>query len=101
MEKASKEATTITKTRAPGLFGILFRSGVNASIKILLAILLGDNAAKHSGKFRYRVTEWLTSMMIGPKCPECNGKLMIKSGRFGKFYGCSKYPQCHHTEKLV
>ncbi len=32
------------------------------------------------------------------KCPKCKASLVIKMGRFGKFYGCSKFPECKHTE---
>ncbi|PIN76355.1 DNA topoisomerase I [Candidatus Woesearchaeota archaeon CG10_big_fil_rev_8_21_14_0_10_36_11] len=29
------------------------------------------------------------------KCPKCNeGKLMIRRGKFGRFVGCDKYPEC-------
>jgi DNA topoisomerase-1 len=28
------------------------------------------------------------------KCPECKSKMLIKLGRFGKFYSCSKWPDC-------
>lgn len=34
------------------------------------------------------------------KCPECGSDIIIKFGRFGKFYACSKYPECKHTEPL-
>jgi ssDNA-binding Zn-finger/Zn-ribbon topoisomerase 1 len=30
------------------------------------------------------------------KCPECGKPLVIKEGRFGKFVGCSGYPQCKY-----
>jgi len=33
-------------------------------------------------------------------CPKCNSPLIIKLGRFGKFYACSKFPECRHTESL-
>lgn len=34
-------------------------------------------------------------------CPECgDGRLGVKSGRFGTFIGCSNYPKCRHTESL-
>ncbi|HCP08471.1 MAG TPA: type I DNA topoisomerase, partial [Candidatus Moranbacteria bacterium] len=32
-------------------------------------------------------------------CPECEGGLIMKFGRFGKFIACSNYPECKHTEK--
>lgn len=34
------------------------------------------------------------------KCPRC-GRLMVeKLGRFGRFYACSGFPECKHTESL-
>ncbi|WP_278680442.1 topoisomerase DNA-binding C4 zinc finger domain-containing protein [Leyella stercorea] len=30
-------------------------------------------------------------------CPECGGKLVIRNGKFGPFYGCSNYPKCKFT----
>jgi len=33
-------------------------------------------------------------------CPDCSAKLVIRSGRRGKFLGCSAYPKCRHTENL-
>lgn len=39
---------------------------------------------------------------IGRTCPTCNtGDLVIKYGRFGKFVGCSNYPECRHTEQYI
>jgi len=34
------------------------------------------------------------------KCPECKSDLIIKLGRFGKFYACSNFPKCRFTESL-
>jgi len=34
------------------------------------------------------------------KCPKCNSPLTEKMGRFGRFYGCSKFPECKHTEPI-
>jgi DNA topoisomerase-1 len=36
----------------------------------------------------------------GKTCPKCGADLIIKMGRFGKFYACSKFPECKHTESL-
>jgi DNA topoisomerase-1 len=33
-------------------------------------------------------------------CPECGGKLALKSGRFGPFIACSNYPECRFTKPL-
>jgi len=33
-------------------------------------------------------------------CPECKSKMVVRNGRYGKFWGCTGYPKCRHTEKL-
>jgi len=38
----------------------------------------------------------------GEKCPECKtGDVVIRTGRFGKFYSCSTYPECKYTKQFV
>jgi DNA topoisomerase-1 len=32
-------------------------------------------------------------------CPLCKKPILLKYGRFGKFYACSGYPDCKYTEK--
>ncbi|MFC1701050.1 type I DNA topoisomerase [Patescibacteria group bacterium] len=34
-------------------------------------------------------------------CPKCGKPIIIKMGRFGKFYSCSGFPECKHTEAIV
>lgn len=34
------------------------------------------------------------------KCPECGAPLIIRLGKYGKFYACSKFPECKYTESL-
>jgi DNA topoisomerase-1 len=34
------------------------------------------------------------------KCPNCQAPMIIKWGRFGKFYACSNYPECKTTKPL-
>jgi DNA topoisomerase-1 len=36
----------------------------------------------------------------GRSCPDCGGPLVLKAGRYGKFIGCSSYPNCKHIESL-
>jgi len=33
-------------------------------------------------------------------CPKCNSPLIERFGRFGKFYACSKFPECKYTESI-
>jgi DNA topoisomerase-1 len=35
-----------------------------------------------------------------PKCPECGADLTLRSSRFGKFWGCSRYPECKFLRPL-
>jgi len=35
---------------------------------------------------------------VGRDCPQCGNPLVIRWGRFGKFIGCSTFPECRHTE---
>jgi DNA topoisomerase-1 len=35
------------------------------------------------------------------KCPDCGNNLVIKFGRFGKFYACKNYPDCKFTKPLI
>jgi very-short-patch-repair endonuclease len=32
-------------------------------------------------------------------CP-CGGTWVLRTGRYGKFYGCSRYPRCHRTRSI-
>jgi restriction system protein len=33
----------------------------------------------------------------GPVCEKCGSKMRQVSGRFGKFWGCTNYPECRNT----
>ncbi|MCX6760532.1 MAG: type I DNA topoisomerase [Candidatus Nealsonbacteria bacterium] len=33
-------------------------------------------------------------------CPKCKAPLLIRLGKYGKFYACSAFPKCRHTESL-
>ncbi|MDD3728718.1 MAG: type I DNA topoisomerase [Candidatus Pacebacteria bacterium] len=33
-------------------------------------------------------------------CPKCNSPIVLKTGRYGKFYACSNFPSCKHTENI-
>jgi len=41
-----------------------------------------------------------TDEPTGKSCPDCNNPLVIKRGRYGRYVGCSNYPDCRHTESL-
>jgi hypothetical protein len=31
-------------------------------------------------------------------CPKCGGNLVLRNGKYGKFYGCSNYPKCRFVK---
>lgn len=35
------------------------------------------------------------------KCPRCGGELVIRSGPYGNFYGCSNYPSCRFSHNIM
>lgn len=37
----------------------------------------------------------------GFDCDICGAPMVIKMGRFGKFYACSRFPKCHNTKPIV
>nr|WP_237400649.1 topoisomerase DNA-binding C4 zinc finger domain-containing protein [Rhodovulum sulfidophilum] len=35
-----------------------------------------------------------------PSCPRCGSAMRQRSGRYGRFWGCSRYPSCRGTRKI-
>jgi len=42
----------------------------------------------------------ITEKPTDKKCPKCKSPLIIRIGKFGKFYACSAFPKCRYTEPL-
>jgi DNA topoisomerase-1 len=58
--------------------------------------------SKDIERFKERRDEIKKSTMesTGRTCPECGeGELVERWGRFGKFTGCNRYPECKYIEK--
>ncbi|PEA36884.1 restriction endonuclease [Priestia megaterium] len=34
------------------------------------------------------------------KCPECGKQLVVRQGKGDRFFSCSSFPSCRHTEKI-
>ena len=49
-------------------------------------------------KYAKEVTELKKENSIG-KCPKCGGILVLRTGKYGKFIGCSNYPKCTYTKE--
>lgn len=39
--------------------------------------------------------------LAGFDCEVCGSPMVIKLGRYGKFYACSNFPDCRHTQAIV
>jgi len=37
----------------------------------------------------------------GRICPRCNSPLIVKEGPYGSFLGCSNFPRCKFTERII
>lgn len=44
----------------------------------------------------YRNKERWNAAVASGKCPRCGGNLVLRSGKYGQFYGCSNYPRCNY-----
>lgn len=60
--------------------------------KLLNYIRLAEKSGKYSDKKNLEE--------IVKNCPECGGRLVERDGKYGKFYGCSNFPKCRHTEPV-
>ena len=45
----------------------------------------------------YRNKERRDIAVASGKCPRCGGTLVLRTGRYGQFYGCSNYPRCRFS----
>ncbi|RLF65251.1 MAG: hypothetical protein DRN26_05705 [Thermoplasmata archaeon] len=34
------------------------------------------------------------SICVPPLCPKCSAKMILRTGKYGKFWGCSMWPRC-------
>ena len=55
---------------------------------------------------RFRVCENKRCDYVEPVCPKCGGKMILRTGPHGQFWGCSHYRKeaqfsCRHTEKTI
>lgn len=63
------------------------------------------------GKLKYSLMKNLELMFLessiykdehpDPKCPKCKKPMKLIDGKFGKFWGCTRYPKCDGKVKYV
>lgn len=37
----------------------------------------------------------------GPTCPLCEKRMVVREGNYGKFWGCSQYPECSGSRSIL
>jgi restriction system protein len=45
-------------------------------------------------------TEEITSTTGNQLCPKCNSVMVKRSGKYGEFWGCSRFPSCDGTKDI-
>lgn len=79
---------------------ILSIDQVNAIYERLQQITQSPSSEReHVQSVRNNIQEKKQKVSLGI-CPRCNGKLIIRHGPYGNFYGCSNYPACRFTKKI-
>ena len=54
---------------------------------------------RHVQSIRERLAEKEIALQQG-RCPRCGGRIKLRKGRYGAFYGCSNYPKCRFTSDV-
>lgn len=69
--------------------------------EILLAANIDspENRASHEENVKKQIAKRVETVANG-FCPRCGGKLVLRNGKYGKFYGCNNYPRCRYTHPI-
>lgn len=90
------------------IFGGLILWGIIAAIVERIRQPIKDNAAREALKDFDVQKEKEGVLAINNnfipeemKCPKCEGMLVRRVGKFGQFWGCSNFPNCHFTKNKL
>ncbi|SDB66668.1 NERD domain-containing protein [Butyrivibrio sp. INlla16] len=66
--------------------------------QLLLALKTNDKEVhqEHMKEINSRLDE-IDNKLDNGICPKCGGRLVLRKGKYGEFYGCSNYPKCRYT----
>jgi len=45
--------------------------------------------------------EWFAKKSAAPKCPDCGGDMVEKTGRRGPFWSCRAFPRCRGSRSIT
>ncbi len=95
----------------PDILDVQFTAGVEQQLDDIEEGKQGWTEVLHAfyEPFAQRLAETEKSnefVRIEPKetdytCPNCGAKMLLREGRYGKFLGCSRYPECKTIVKVT
>lgn len=102
--------TTMVRGDSTLMLALVERSRAEQDLKLLGATVPASQVLHIASTFRHTVphspsvspqSQTPTSRATGlPTCPICSAPMFRKSGRYGAFWGCSRYPGCRGTRKI-
>lgn len=76
----------------------LTQEQVSSITNRILQIRLDPKLVKSRHVSQVYITKFVKESKIQSRiCPRCGGRLLLRQGRYGSFYGCSNYPNCKFT----
>lgn len=57
-----------------------------------------ENRKQHVKNIKRNIAHREQTIANG-RCPRCGGNLVLRNGKYGKFYGCQNYPRCRFTHQ--
>ena len=77
-----------------------FSTNINliANNIINLNITTKDERKKHIKDIKEKIKD-TNNKVNNMICPKCGGNLVVRTGKYGTFTGCSNYPKCRYTKK--
>lgn len=54
---------------------------------------------KHEENIKKEIENKGISICLGI-CPKCGGKLILRNGKYGEFYGCERFPDCRFRKSI-
>jgi DNA topoisomerase-1 len=61
----------------------------------------GKGAKAEPTEEELKALEELAEKYAGKICPKCQSPMIVKTGRFGTYLACEKYPTCKSTEAIL
>lgn len=82
--------------------------GIVGIVGIVPSLLIGYMIFMLVDSIKEKILEWwrnlvgrdnvTSSIESGMVCPHCGKQMVLRTGKYGKFWGCSSFPRCRHTE---